>query len=174
MLPLTNPVRIPRVLRGKDSRTRIHAAVLTTLALAAVAGCSSANASASSGGKPSADQQAVAAVATRAVHDLGTNNYADLCALYAPGSSILAEGVQGCTSEVQVAMMGAGQQSGAEAFLGKASELTVDASQAVVNGDSAALPKTAILYQGKPVNFDGLENENLIRKNGQWYLTAGK
>ena len=182
MQSLTNPVRIPRVLMGKESRTRTRATLLAALVLAAAAGCSSAStsttasttASPGSGGKPSADQQAVAAVTVRTLHDLGTNNYADLCEIIAPGSSILAAGIDGCTVQAQAAMMGAGQQSGTETFLSKASELTVNASEVVVNGDSATVPKTAILYQGQPATqFEGMTDENLIRKNGQWYLVMG-
>ena len=176
MLSLTNPVRIPRGPRGKVPRIRVHAVLLTALALAAAAGCSNAGSSASadSGGKPSADQQAAAAVVVRSLHDLGTNNYADMCEIAAPGSSILASGVDGCTNQIQVAMMGAGQQSGAEGFLSKASDLTVDASKVVVNGDSATVPKTAVLYQGQPVTqVEGLHDANVIRKNGQWYLVMG-
>lgn len=172
VLSLANPVRIPRMPMGRVSGTRIQAAVLTALALAAAAGCSSA--SAGSGGQASADQKAVAAVVVRTMHDLGTNNYADLCEFIAPGSPILAAGVEGCTGQVQVAMMGAGQQSGAGAFLSEASELTVNASDVVVNGDSATVPKTALLYHGQPVaQYDGLSDANLIRKNGQWYLVMG-
>lgn len=176
MLSQTNSDRIPHVLAGKASRTRTQAALLTALALAAAAGCSSAGSSTSagSGSAPTADQKAVAAVAARTVHDLGANNYADLCAIIAPGSSILAAGIEGCTMQAQVAMMGAGQQSGADSFLSKASEITVNASQVVVNGDSATVPKSALLYQGQPVTqFDGMGDENLIRKNGQWYLVTG-
>jgi hypothetical protein len=176
VLSLANPVRIPRVLIGKVSRTRTHAALLTALALAAAADCSSASSSASagSGGKASADQQAVAAVVVRTLHDVGTNNYADLCTIIAPGSSVLASGIDGCIVQAQAAMMGAGQQSGAETFLSKASDLTVNASKVVVNGDSATAPKTALLYQGQPVTqFGGMGDENLIRKNGQWYLIMG-
>jgi hypothetical protein len=174
VLPLTRPVRIPRVLTGKEFRTRTHAALLTALALAAAAGCSSAGPTAGSGGKPSADQQAVAAIAVRTVHDLGTNNYADLCAIIAPGSSVLASGIDGCVDEARVVMMGAGQQSGTDAFLSKASEVTVDASKVVVNGDSATVPKAALLYQGQPVTqFDGMGDQNMVRKDGQWYLVMG-
>ena len=176
MLSLASPVRIPRVLIRKVSGTRTHAALLTALTLAATAGCSSASSSASagSGGKPSADQQAAAAVAVRTLHDLGTNNYADLCTIIAPGSSVLAAGIDGCIVQAQASMTGAGQQSGAETFLSKASDLTVNASKVVVNGDSATVPKTAVLYQGQPVTqFDGMGDENLIRKNGQWYLVMG-
>lgn len=177
MLSLTNPVRIPRGLSGKAPRIRMHAALLTVLALAAAAGCSSQSPSASpspsdgSGGKASADQQAVAAVTVQMLHDVGANKYADLCMIIAPGSSVLASGIDGCVRQTQLTMMRAAGQSGAQTFLSKASELTVNASKVVVNGDSATVPKTAIYYQGQPVaQFDGMGDEDLIRKNGQWYL----
>jgi thioredoxin-like negative regulator of GroEL len=33
------------------------------------------------------------------------------------------------------------------------------------------VPKTALIYQGRPVaQFEGIADEHLIRKNGQWYL----
>ena len=166
MPSLTNPVRIPRLLIGKVSGIRTPAALLTTLALAAVAGCSSAGVG--SGGKASAEQQAVADVTVRMMHDLGTNNYTDVCKLAAPGSSVLASGIEGCVAQEQALMTSAGQQSGVDAFLTEASEVTVDASKVVINGDSATVPKTALLYQGKPVaNFDGMTDANLIRRDGQ-------
>lgn len=183
MLSPTNADRL--ALRGKASGTRIPAALLTALALAAAAGCSSTTPSASpapaasssashgSSGTGSTDQQAAAAIAVRNLHDLGANDYADLCAIFAPGSSILATGIDGCTNRIKVAMA-ADQQAGTDDFLSKASELTVNASKVIVNGDSATVPVAAVLYQGQPVTqFQGMHDERLIRKNGQWYVVAG-
>ncbi|MFC0438813.1 hypothetical protein [Kutzneria buriramensis] len=126
------------------------------------------------GGQASADQQAAAAITVRELHDLGANNYTDLCAIVAPGSSILADGIDGCTMRIQVAMS-VGQQAGTDDFLSRASELTVNASKVIVNGDSATVPKAAMLYQGQPVTqFEGMHDGRLIRKNGQWYIVTGR
>lgn len=190
MLSLTKSVRISRVFTGKAAGTRTPAALLTALALAAVAGCSSASASpspspsasasaspragSSSGGEASADQKAAAAVTVRAMHDLGSNDYTDLCAIVAPGSSMLASGLDGCVNEKRASIrMAAAQQPGVEAFLGRASEFTVNASKVVVDGDSATVPTAAILYKGRPApDLEGISEQKLIRKNGRWYLIS--
>lgn len=159
----------PRVRNGMASRSSAPAALLTALAVAAAAGCSSAGTD--SGGQASPDQQAAATVMVQALHDLGTGDYADLCTIVAPGSPMLAAGVDECATLAKTSMMSAGQQRGATEYLSKASEFTVEASKVVVTGDSGVVPIDAVLYQGQPVTpFEGMQDQRMIRKNGQWYV----